>query len=241
MKKENAQRKKRNVHKSKEPSKPPETRKRKKPTESGDEASEDSELDDNKQDNEDVIERVAEKDYVEEYDDADGDNPQEEREAETTWSWISCPINPIEQEKTRHGTQKGPRDLLPKYCGRKLGSVVTMKKLTSPSEYMELFWDDHIITTFCEETNSWTRNENVRGWRDVDAAEMKGFWALILFMGVLKLPERRFAWDNSAFGSQYCQTSLSYGRFEQILKALHWKDASQVCKRDREKLNRAKS
>ena len=127
------------------------------------------------------------KDFIEAYDD-----PKEEAEPPqpNILQWEPFNIEPIEPERTRNAVPKRPVELLPRYHGRKRGSQVRYLNLTAPCDYMELFWDSTIIQTFCDETNSWAHKNHVRGWRDIEKEEMKGFWAMILFLGVMKLPER---------------------------------------------------
>mmetsp|Transcript_16618 Transcript_16618/g.33717 ORF Transcript_16618/g.33717 Transcript_16618/m.33717 type:complete len:117 (-) Transcript_16618:1135-1485(-) len=54
---------------------------------------------------------------------------------------------------------------------------------------------------------------------------MRSFFAILMFMGVMKFPER-CAWDGSIFVSTFCQKSMSKARFGVILNCLHWQDAS---------------
>ena len=72
---------------------------------------------------------------------------------------------------------------------------------------MEELWDTVIMEQFVRATNSFARNSTLKilsNWRDVSKEELFHFLSIAIFLGLVKLPSRDMAWDNTLFGSPFC-------------------------------------
>lgn len=98
---------------------------------------------------------------------------------------------------------------------------------------MNLLWTDQIVNTFVENTNSYNKNVT-NSWskeRNVAANELRKYWAIILYMGIVRGPERESYWDHGYFGDEFIeQVGMKRFRFLAISKILHWLDALEISK-----------
>jgi len=95
-----------------------------------------------------------------------------------------------------------------------------------------LFWTVAIITTFVTATNAYAVSTNDPYFKvPVTVAEMENFFGLILLFGVIKVPERRSAWEiNSIFYNINVAKVMTRHRFEAILRNLHWFNTASISK-----------
>ena len=132
--------------------------------------------------------------------------------------------------------QKTPEQCLPTFTGRHVGSQVNktagMKKVVTPSDFFQLFFDSEILTRFVEQTNSYAKNTSRRAWRDTDEKELKTFLSIILYMGINKKPQRFMHWDDSKFQSPWVSNMMAKTRFEELLRIWHWTDTTQMTKEE---------
>jgi hypothetical protein len=63
-------------------------------------------------------------------------------------------------------------------------------------------------------------------WKAVSIPEMKMFFAISSFLGVVKIQSRKEAWSRtSIFGQQFLHGCMSLARFEAIVSCLHYEDS----------------
>jgi hypothetical protein len=82
------------------------------------------------------------------------------------------------------------------------GSKVQKEKpgLSTVLQYFFLMFDEEIIVRWVEETNNYANDTKLKEWYDVTPMEFKTFLAIVFYLGIVKLPERRMAWaKNSIF------------------------------------------
>ena len=77
-----------------------------------------------------------------------------------------------------------------------------------------------------------------RDWNPIDMAEMKTFFAIIMYLGMNRSSSREYAWENELFGSRFCMDGMSKTRFERILSMLHWQNTYGISDADRRERNR---
>jgi hypothetical protein len=81
---------------------------------------------------------------------------------------------------------KGPKDPHPKNVP---------PDCTTRLDCFRLFMDDEIVATFVKNTNDYARDSNKRGWTDIDKGDVMRLWAVMFFMGIVKIPDRRRYWE----------------------------------------------
>lgn len=90
----------------------------------------------------------------------------------------------------------------------------------TPGEFLSLLFTDEILQKFVDNTNSFGLSTNSTYKLDdnnlVTIAEMKKYFAVILFMGVVQLPSRDMYWESSSFGSSFVRNCFSRRRFYAI-------------------------
>lgn len=100
----------------------------------------------------------------------------------------------------------------------------------SPINFFDLLWSDHIMDTFIVNTNQYAVNIGKARWKDVTKKELYGFFAIVLFSGMCRIPIRRQYWDttDNKFYSKFVHQIMTRSRFEAILSCLHWTDTSML-------------
>ena len=73
-----------------------------------------------------------------------------------------------------------------------------------------LFMDDEIVAAFVKNTNDYARDSNKQGWTDIDEGDVMRLWAVMFFMGIVKIPDRRRYWEKepSLFGQRFVRDCL---------------------------------
>ncbi|KAK2577914.1 hypothetical protein KPH14_011859 [Odynerus spinipes] len=95
-----------------------------------------------------------------------------------------------------------------------------------------LLLDDRILEIIVEETNRYAEktlfektSSRLDKWKPTDKTEMKQLLGLIIWMGIVKLPEVHLYWSKDAAYAQSLPSSvLSRNRFELLLRMLHFCD-----------------
>jgi len=104
------------------------------------------------------------------------------------------------------------------------GPAVTAR---SPIEMFSLLCPIELIEDITFETNRYKVELNRNRVRNISVSEMKVFLGIILYMGVIKLPNRRMYWGAEA-RQQHVVDVMTINRFEEIMSVLHVNDnASQ--------------
>ena len=109
---------------------------------------------------------------------------------------------------------------------------------TEPAHFMELLFSDAILDRFVLNTNTFVAQETARAWEANTALtreELKRFFGLILYMGVVQHPARPMFWSNDIFGDPYVKSIMSRDRFMAISQHLHWLDASDISDDERKR------
>ncbi|XP_045765134.1 piggyBac transposable element-derived protein 4-like [Maniola jurtina] len=115
----------------------------------------------------------------------------------------------------------------------------------SPVDFYSLFVTDDILQQIVNHTNCYaiakitnmpeaTPSARIRKWHPTNLTEMKQFFGLILFMGLVKLVKLADYWSKDKItGHPFSRTVMSRNRFELLLQMLHFSDNDDHNKEDR--------
>lgn len=117
---------------------------------------------------------------------------------------------------------------------------------STPYEIFRLYFDDEIIDLLVTQTNLYydqyiqTKGldnlpifSRARSWRPVDFPEMKVFLAIVIFMGLVRMPNYDMYWStHDLILLKHLTSYMSRDRFLNILSFLHAADNSQAPVRD---------
>lgn len=104
----------------------------------------------------------------------------------------------------------------------------------SPADFYHLLVTDEIFEMTADYTNSFavkkmtgtdlaTKSARIRQWTATSGPEIKRFFGLIIFMGVVKLPKISDYWSKDpVIGQNFPRTIMSRNRFELLLQMLHF-------------------
>lgn len=117
-------------------------------------------------------------------------------------------------------------------------------KSYSPYDFFSLMVDDAIFQLIVDDTNEFAINKiaakeaskeaRIRNWSTTDIFEMKSFFALILFMGLVKLPKLSDYWSrDEIIGHPFPRTIMSRNRFELLLQMVHFSQQDEANKSNR--------
>lgn len=109
-------------------------------------------------------------------------------------------------------------------------------KCTSPIDFYLLFFDDEILTLIVNQTNQYAnqvmeknQSERLNKWVPTNPQEIKQFFGLIMWMGLVKLPSIQMYWTTDPFFVQsFPRTVMSRNRFEILLRMLHFVDNEKI-------------
>lgn len=105
-----------------------------------------------------------------------------------------------------------------------------------PLEFYSALVDDNIFQYIVEQTNLYATqtilNENnvtsqarVHSWYPTDIYEMKRFFGLVIYMGIVRLPKLADYWSREPmYKNEFASTSMSRNRFELLLRMVHYAD-----------------
>ncbi|XP_050301553.1 piggyBac transposable element-derived protein 4-like [Anthonomus grandis grandis] len=105
-----------------------------------------------------------------------------------------------------------------------------------PTNFFNYFIDDEMINLFVTETNRFAsqriaaaiadpnRKAKVPKWVDTNPVEMRKFFGIILWMGLLPMPQLRDYWSTKSLYQNRIPTIMSRNRFEGILGMFHVSD-----------------
>lgn len=101
-----------------------------------------------------------------------------------------------------------------------------------------MFFDNEIINLLVIETNRYARykiskqhlsgNVRTKKWKDVDKKEIKQFFGIIMWMGLVKIPSVSSYWSSNKLYNCNISTYMSRNCFELSLSILHVSDNIKV-------------
>ena len=100
----------------------------------------------------------------------------------------------------------------------------------TPWEFLKVLIPDSIVMEVVRASNSYCVSTKISPMREINLSEMWTFIAIVLVMGINRVPERNYLWGSGVFASEYVKRRMTHKRFEQILRAFHWVDTAQISK-----------
>uniref|UniRef100_A0A914WRT8 PiggyBac transposable element-derived protein domain-containing protein n=1 Tax=Plectus sambesii TaxID=2011161 RepID=A0A914WRT8_9BILA len=103
-----------------------------------------------------------------------------------------------------------------------------------PNDFYELFVNEDIFELIVQETNRYAMAKDP-DWSDTTTFKLKKFFALIMQMGIVKMPELRNYWSSDLIfgGNPIGAAVMPRARFEQLLTNTHLPDNDSADKIDR--------
>ncbi|KAH9645922.1 hypothetical protein HF086_011384 [Spodoptera exigua] len=101
----------------------------------------------------------------------------------------------------------------------------------APGEYFSLMVPDEIFEEIAIQTNLFAEQQGLsakpssgsNNWKPTTKVEIKLFFGLILYMGLVKLPKINLYWSTDrVFGQTFAASVMSRNRFELLLQKLHF-------------------
>lgn len=114
-----------------------------------------------------------------------------------------------------------------------------------PADFYALLVTEHVLNKIVMYTNAYAINKvslsneaskaaRIRGWFPTNLAEIKRFFGLILYMGIVRLPKISDYWTkDKIMGQQFPRTIMSRNRFELLLSMLHFSQRDEENTTDR--------
>lgn len=152
-----------------------------------------------------------------------------------------------------------PKDIPP--CPLTLGLAQNIRKSTLPpfkgpaagpknlpagtktcNDFFLLFFDAKIMNKFVQATNSYGNNKSssTSPWSFVGASLLLKFFAIILYMGIVKQPTLKSYWSmDEIFKNEWVRKQMSRQEFTRIFSHLHFLDSSSMS--DEERTARSKA
>jgi hypothetical protein len=90
-----------------------------------------------------------------------------------------------------------------------------------PKSFFLKFLDKKILAKFVTSTNDYAAATLRPAWKQLTIEELKLFWSIIMFMGVVKLNRREDYW-NSTERQPFVYNSMDLTRFNDIIICLHY-------------------
>ncbi|XP_022837201.1 piggyBac transposable element-derived protein 4-like [Spodoptera litura] len=130
------------------------------------------------------------------------------------------------------------------FPGMTLNLRMTMLK-KCPADFFALMVTDEVLNkiVLCTDAYAFNRitmsNEaskaaRIRGWVPTNLTEIKKFFGLILYMGIVRLPKIADYWTtDKIIGQQFPRTIMSRNRFELLLAMLHFSQEDEENTTDR--------
>lgn len=117
------------------------------------------------------------------------------------------------------------------------GLKVNHLDLSEPYNIYKQFLTDEILDKIVVETNRYAshiiqtkrlpRRSLMHKWTNTNRAEIKKFIAILMIMGINKLPQMRLYWSSNDMYSNECvKKTMTRNRFDVLLRCLHFSDNS---------------
>ena len=157
----------------------------------------------------------------------------------TQWRNVDIPPNPSVNLRGRGLSEAAYGPDAPNI---RQGAVNIPQNVRRPGQFLDLLFTGEILDQFVTSTNAYVRAQAKPAWppnKDVTALELKKYFGLSLYMGIVQLPDRKMHWETGIFGGNFPARVKSRKRFCDISYNLHWLDTSNVSPAERAERNKA--
>ena len=115
----------------------------------------------------------------------------------------------------------------------------------SPFDVFNTFFTDQILeqmscetNRFCQKSKKYKQNKYSK-WKPTTPTEIKAFLSVVIVMGITKLPEIRYYWNNNSFCHvPWFSAIFTRGRFDAILNNLHLVNSSDKATNKEDKVHK---
>jgi hypothetical protein len=146
-------------------------------------------------------------------------------EGDEAWNFVDCPLSqPPLGDRTGINCTKNH---MPRYTGAARGVRNIPANCHSKKDFFTLLFNEDICSTFIDNTNGHINDsydgKQRKGSCLLDALLFFKFIAIIIYMGISRLPSQRMYWEkNSKFSSSWAGNVMSRSKFLFIWSHLHW-------------------
>jgi hypothetical protein len=141
------------------------------------------------------------------------------------------------QESQRRSGAKSPSTVK---FNRVSGPINIPTNIEKELDVFKLFYDSEIINEFVQNTNLYGAFTEGRKWKNVNEKDIFKLFAIILYMGITRLPQRHMYWSrNMKYNSKYIGNIMSRERFCMLLKCFHYVDTSSLTQYERASKNKS--
>lgn len=113
-----------------------------------------------------------------------------------------------------------------------------------PADFYNLMVPEALLEDTARQTNIFaaqvlsksrlSRQSRLHLWKNTDKTEIKKFFGLIIWMGLVKLPKLALYWSNNPMYAQpFAKNIMSRNRFEILLRMLHFSNNEEARENDR--------
>jgi len=149
----------------------------------------------------------------------------------TTLDWSEAPIVPPDPGVACNGSPIGLDNLRPVFHPPSrsfVGPQIPNCSELTPGQLFFHFFKPEVTQQFLDSTNNYAKVVDICGWKDVDLEELKKFFAVLMVFGISCPPDRRMAWESNMFRIPVVCALMGRNRFEQIMRAWHYVDTSEI-------------
>lgn len=128
------------------------------------------------------------------------------------------------------------------FLGESEGARGDFQGLTEPIHFFSLFITDDIMSEFVRVTNIYGtnahHNKEHNKFTKTDLAEMRKFFGLIMYIGLVKVPSLTQMWEDCIIHQPFVSSTMSRNRFMELQRYLHYVDSSEMSNNEREERNK---
>ena len=111
-----------------------------------------------------------------------------------------------------------------------------------PIDVFNLLVDDEVVEYILSETNKFasqcianttvTRRSSLNNWKDTNAVEMRQFFGVLIYMGLVPKPEIALYWSKSVlYADPFVPKIMTRERFQMLVRFVHFNDNSGALSR----------
>lgn len=156
-------------------------------------------------------------------------------------TWEDHAIEPLPVENSlRSGVRYSP--LVPTTDEAYRGAINIPIGTKKAGEFLDLMFTPEMLERFVTATNSFVSNKATPDWtpeHSLTVVELKKYFGLLLYMGVVQRPSKKMHWEKNIFGDSFVPSIIPRRRFLAIHYNLHWYDASEMTDEERRARNAA--
>lgn len=151
------------------------------------------------------------------------------------------PINIARARQNRGSVNGAVREYLPKFHVNEIGPKnINFDVTKTPFDFFSLFITSAMFSIFVAATNAYGAVKYSTSWEDVTVRDLYKVLALLLYMGVNKLPDQEMYWGSDPlFRYDWIRKMMSRARFQQIWSSFHSRDITKLTAEEKNNMKRS--